>query len=895
MVVEPYWKSPGRPSRIRSVVLAGRARQDQLDVPPGEVRVGASHEGGYARDHGCRRGRAAEVVAVAVVVAGGANRLPASRQVAGRGAEPQVGALLRVGRPLAQIVDRADRGHAVVVGELAEVGVVPLPRPAAAREGVENALAAESGGNANVNCKLPQRRRAVEPRPATMSKAIVGDGRVRLVAGHRVHQVEERRKADEVIAVDRRSGSDAAAAETVVAGRDNAGYPRAVVEVPLEHAASERVVVVPAPVDVVLQVLVLVVQAIVDHGHVDSGAEVAPAPHVFDVDVLSGRSSVPSGIVQVPLAAVQGVVVVGRYGGTAVDKRGVLDVFVRHYGVGPGVSGVVGGHLDVARPAVQAPAEEEAQAAGDVVSRRQMRVDRPAAGVEQLAVRVHRGADDTHDHVGGFGDRHAEVVRVACPVYPASGQGVPAKRQWARGPRAAARRDHLDGGHRVRPGFPAGVLLLHDVGAEVPLADIEVRGKPPADLIPALQRVAPHPQIVHPGVELLANQKMPAEWAVEEAVVVDDQLVAVAVQQRALRVDSLVGARHADHQVRGLRQLYPEVVLVARDRVQYAAGDPVERQADRVGRAGGVLHGLGVQRVGPGLRRPDPDVVRPRIEVVPKEELGAVPPEQGVLVVGLDDRAAAVSQVSRGVQEAGQVARGVYEDAGCLGQRHLEIVVVAGRAYGPHDRRVQANRGRRAARVAVVDGGAGGRRGPRAVAAGDNGAHLHVVLYAVSQPDDGVIEGAFSEDPDVLLDGPIGVCRLVCGGLDMAQVVCRGGRAGAGCPGYVERAVARGHRIDRRGRWRLRPRVPQGQQQEDEDADRRGRQQSCSEQHAGHVVSRSTNRDPVEPSRARQPPTLRPSLSTSWGWKPPPRPAPPARSQDSGTETPAPSPRRSRL
>ena len=446
-----------------------------------------------------------------------------------------------------------------------------------------------------------------------MSPAIVRDGRVGQIAGHRVHQGGKGRKAEEVVSVDRSPRSHAAPSQPVVAGRDNACHPRAVVEVPLEYAASERIVAVAGPVDVVLQVLMLVVQAIVDHGHVDPGAQVAAVPHLLDVYVLVDRSSVQSGIVQVPLAAVQRVVVVGRYRGTAVDKRGVLGVFGRHYGVGPGLIGVAGSHLDVARARVQAAAEHEAQPAGDKVPLGQMGPDPPASRVQQLSVRVHRVAHHTHEYVRRFGDRYAEIVRVACPVYPSSGQGVLAERQRAGGPGAAARGRHLDGGHRVRPGCPRGVLLRHDRGAEVPLPNIEPWGIPAADLIPAVQRVASDPEVVHSGFELLANEKVPVQVAAEEAVVVDGYLLALGVQQRALGIDSAVGARHAYHQVGRLGQLYSEVVLVVRRRVQYAAGEAVERQVGRVRRAGGVLHRLGVQRVRPRLRGADPHVVGPRV------------------------------------------------------------------------------------------------------------------------------------------------------------------------------------------------------------------------------------------------------------------------------------------
>ena len=148
------------PAGVVGVVLERGGGQDQLQVPPGQLRVGAAHQRRHARDDGGRGGGAAELLHVAVGVLGSENGqccAPGPRTVVRRGADPQVGAHLRVAGSVAAGVHGADGGHAKVVDELVQVRVVSHQVTVARAEDVEGALPVVAVGDPRVHGRLPER------------------------------------------------------------------------------------------------------------------------------------------------------------------------------------------------------------------------------------------------------------------------------------------------------------------------------------------------------------------------------------------------------------------------------------------------------------------------------------------------------------------------------------------------------------------------------------------------------------------------------------------------------------------------------------------------------------------------------------------------------------------
>ncbi len=92
------------PAWVCGIVLAGSFGEDELEVAPGEVRVGLADEGGDAGDDRGRGGGAAEVVYVAVGVLDGDDAAIFLLRFEDdwRGADPEVCAHLGVGAPDAE-------------------------------------------------------------------------------------------------------------------------------------------------------------------------------------------------------------------------------------------------------------------------------------------------------------------------------------------------------------------------------------------------------------------------------------------------------------------------------------------------------------------------------------------------------------------------------------------------------------------------------------------------------------------------------------------------------------------------------------------------------------------------------------------------------------------------
>ena len=321
----------GQPAGVVGVVLAGRRGQDQLHVPPAEAAVGGAHQRGNPGDLGGSRAGSAEAGRVAAEVVGCGDAGPGLGEVARGRAHPEVGARLGVRRALAEVVHRARCGHGVVIGVLVQGAVVAVVGTVAGREDVEDALAPEAAGDTGVHGPLPDVGSPVRKGVVRGAPAVVGDRSVAHVAGHGVGLVSVSLVQQVVVAVDLRLGRNPPNADVVVAaGRDDASHLGAVGFGRVVDIASARVVVISWPVDVGGQVGVVVLHPVVDHGHVDARS-FGRRPRVLDVDVLSVGSLALTLVVEVPLAAVEGVVDVGVGVGQGdglapLDEVGVEDV-----------------------------------------------------------------------------------------------------------------------------------------------------------------------------------------------------------------------------------------------------------------------------------------------------------------------------------------------------------------------------------------------------------------------------------------------------------------------------------------------------------------------------------------------------------------------------------------
>ena len=221
------------PAWVCGIVLAGSFGEDELEVAPGEVRVGLADEGGDAGDDRGRGGGAAEVVYVAVGVLGGDDAAVfffGSRMIGGC-AYPEVCAHLGVVAPGASLVDGACGGDGVEVGEAVEVGVVAPEVSVASGPDVEDSPAVVAPGDAVLDGQLPQRGSAVGFGAVHGSPAIVGDGGdahvVTCGVGYvRIRDLDRPRRRgsiQQVMSVDCGAWGDAAHALVVVACGDEPG------------------------------------------------------------------------------------------------------------------------------------------------------------------------------------------------------------------------------------------------------------------------------------------------------------------------------------------------------------------------------------------------------------------------------------------------------------------------------------------------------------------------------------------------------------------------------------------------------------------------------------------------------------------------------------------------
>ena len=294
---------PGQPARVLGVVLAGRTGHDQLHIPPSQQSVRAAHQCGHPRD--LRGGRAgpSEVGEVAAQdIGGGDARLDGALR---RRAHPQVGSRLGVVGRVAVVVDRADRHHSVVVGELVESRVVTAAT-VPTRPHVHGAQPPVTLGETRVDRLLPDAGRPVGPAVVPGSPAVVRHRGGVPLPGHGVGLVQQGAVAEQIEAADAGAGGDSSHARRIMLGCDDAGHCGAVIRTVREMRPQPGVVMARVRVETGAQILVVVVDAAVDHRHVHTGAG-GGLPNTADVDVLAVCAAAVPDVVQVPLAAIQRV------------------------------------------------------------------------------------------------------------------------------------------------------------------------------------------------------------------------------------------------------------------------------------------------------------------------------------------------------------------------------------------------------------------------------------------------------------------------------------------------------------------------------------------------------------------------------------------------------------
>ena len=300
---------------VRWVVLPRRGRQDELDVPPRQGGVGLADQRRHPGHGRCCRPRPASLLGVAVVGLRRCDSLaPVPGNVAGWPAYPQVVAALRVAGPHALVVHRADSGDAVVVGELAQVGVVTQLRPVAGGEDVQDPVAAEARGDARLDGRFPQCAGKMQAGTVRKTPAVEGHGRRGHLSSDGVRHVGKRGVQRQVVPVDLGLGRYAAHPECVPPCRDDPRHLR-----PVGMRRGEHGVVAGVNRDSWSRPRCPSdrrgrrVHPVVHDRDVDLGAEVAAGPYLGHVDVLArGSASVPARVVQVPLAPVQRVRDAGR-------------------------------------------------------------------------------------------------------------------------------------------------------------------------------------------------------------------------------------------------------------------------------------------------------------------------------------------------------------------------------------------------------------------------------------------------------------------------------------------------------------------------------------------------------------------------------------------------------
>ena len=119
----------------------------------------------------------------------------------------------------------------------------------------------------------------------------------------------------QVVGIDAGSGRHTPYPDGVVAGRDDARHGGAVSPERVVHIILAGEVVVAGGHYVGRQILVGVLQAVIHQRHVHARTQVPAGPDLLDPDVPHRPAPELARVFQVPLAPVQGVVVVGRQAG----------------------------------------------------------------------------------------------------------------------------------------------------------------------------------------------------------------------------------------------------------------------------------------------------------------------------------------------------------------------------------------------------------------------------------------------------------------------------------------------------------------------------------------------------------------------------------------------------
>ena len=204
-------------------------------------------------------------------------------------------------------------------------------------------------------------------------------------------------------------------------------------EVPLKDVVTIRVVAVLAGVHVIFEVLVLGEQTVIDNRYVDSLAEVAAVPDFLDVDVLAGGShacpGVLAGVVQVPLATVEGVVIVGRDVRAGGEKAAILRVHHGSNGVCSGYSACFATYANEACAGFEGGMEREAQCAGQIVRVGNVRFHLCPVCAKERALGLDLITHHLHRHVRGLVHGDAEVVQLPCRVYASTREGTLTQRE----------------------------------------------------------------------------------------------------------------------------------------------------------------------------------------------------------------------------------------------------------------------------------------------------------------------------------------------------------------------------------------------------------------------------------------------------------------------------------
>ena len=275
--------------------------------------------------------------------------------------------------------------------------------------------------------------------------------------------------------------------------------------------------------------------------------------------------------------------------------------------------------------------------------------------------------------------------------------------------------------------------------------------------------------VVRPGVESGADQESKQTRPKKTVIVEGKNLRSVAVEEYPERITNKAGGTNDD--IGRFREFYLEVICVVTriDQPVYRyVSSTVEDYFLRVGNAAGIDHRPGAQDVGPRSLSiaGDLDAVRSRREGIPHEETQRSVGERTVIVT-VNNRSATVLEFPHGVE----IADRPDEHTGLLAQREREVIHVGPRVDHAAHIGVQRQARRLRGRIAMIGGGARFGGGPVTSAVGVARPHLHVVFRAVGQAGEGGGQHAVAGFPGSAFHDPVGVVRLVVGGLDEAEIV----------------------------------------------------------------------------------------------------------------------------